>query len=134
MSKARLVVRILLGVAWVFFGLNGFLHVYMPPAPTGGDAATVFAGLMAMHYVFPVMAAIEVVAGVLLLAGRFVPLALMLLAPLLVNILGYHLAVELKGIGLGAVLTAMELFLAWAYRDAFQGVLRAQHPFEPATK
>jgi hypothetical protein len=67
----------------------------------------------------------QLVCGLLLLTGRFVPLALTLLAPVLVNILAFHLALEPDGTGLAVVLVALELFLAWAYRAHFRGVLTA---------
>jgi len=126
MSKFTLAARILLGLAFVVFGLNGFVHFFAPPAPAG-EMATVFAGLMAARYLFPLMFAVMTLSGVLFLAGRFVPLALTCMAPILVNILGFHLAVDLGGIGPGAFLTALELFLAWRYREAFAGVLAARH-------
>ena len=131
MSIARTIVRILLGVAWVFFGLNGFLHFFTPP-PMTGDAGTFFAGIIASGYIFPVISALEIAAGLMFLTNRFVALGLLLLAPILVNILGYHLMLDLKGIGMGALFTAMALFLAWCERAAFAGVLSPTTPSRTA--
>jgi hypothetical protein len=72
----------------------------------------------------PLLAVTEIVAGLMLLSGRFVPLGLTLLAPVIVNILGFHLFLARSGIGFPVVLLALELYLAWAYRDAFAPMLR----------
>ena len=115
--------RILLGLSFTVFGLNGFLHFLpMPPPPPAGGAF--FGALAATGYMLPLIKGTEVVVGLLLLSNRFVPLALTLIAPVLVNILGYHLFLA-PGIGLPLVLLALELGLAWAYRDAFRPMLRA---------
>ena len=123
MSKAILVVRVLLGAAFLVFGLNGFLHFFTPPPPTSTEAHTFGMALANSGYIFPMVSAFEVAAAVLLLAGRFVPLALFLLAPVLVNILAFHLALDLAGIGLGGLLSVFEGFLLWAYRDAYRPLL-----------
>src|SRR5262249_59910063 len=83
------VARLFLGLAFTVFGLNFFLHfLSMPPPP---PAAGALAGaLMQSGYLMQLVHVIEVVAGVMLLTGAFVPLALALLAPLLVNIIGFH--------------------------------------------
>ncbi len=115
--------RILFGLVFTVFGLNGFLNFL--PAPPHPAAADAFLGaLAASGYMFPLIKGTEVVVGLLLLSNRFVPLALTLIAPVLVNILAFH-AFLAPGIGLPLVLLALELGLAWAYRDAFRPMLRA---------
>jgi uncharacterized membrane protein YphA (DoxX/SURF4 family) len=106
----------------VVFGLNGFLHFLpMPPAP---EKAGAFLGaLAATGYMFPLIKGTEVVAGLLLLSGRFVPLALTLLAPIVVNIVAYHAVLAPEGVAFPIVLAAVGIYLAYAYRDAFKGVL-----------
>lgn len=126
MAKAALVIRLLLGLAFLVFGLNGFLHFFSPPPPEANAAGTFLTGLMASGYIMPLMSAIEVVAAVMLLSGRYVPLALTLLAPILVNIVAFHIFLDLKGIGLGALLLVFDVFLAWAYRNAFKPMLAAR--------
>ena len=126
MSKATLVVRSLLGFAFVFFGLNNFLHFFTPPMPTDPVLLSVMTGFMATRYLFPLMSVVEILSGLMLLAGRFVPLALVMLAPILVNIVGYHLALDMKGIGAGVFLTVLELFVAYAYRSAFVALVNAK--------
>jgi hypothetical protein len=82
-------------------------------------------GLFASGYFFPLLKSIEIVAGVLLLSGRFVPLALAVLAPIVVNILAFHVFLA-PGLALPLVILALELFLAWSYRGAFRPMLRAR--------
>jgi uncharacterized membrane protein YphA (DoxX/SURF4 family) len=122
---APAVARYVLAAGFTVFGLNGFFHFLpMPPAP---PAAGAFAGaLFATGYMFPLIKGTEVVAGLLLLGNRFVPLALTLLAPLLVNIVAFHAFLAPAGLGLPLVLLAAELYAAWSYRDAFAPMLKAR--------
>jgi len=120
--KAPAIARIFLGALFLLFGLNGFLHFLpMPPAP---EKAGAFLGaLAATGYMFPLIKGTEVVAGLLLLSGRFVPLALTLLAPVVVNIVAYHAVLAPEGVAFPIVLAAVGLYLAYGYRGAFKGVL-----------
>ncbi|MES1209521.1 MAG: DoxX family membrane protein [Pseudomonadota bacterium] len=123
--------RLLLGLVFTTFGLNFFLHFLpMPPPPPKALAAMM--GLMANGYLMQLAHATELVAGVLLLTGLFVPLALTLLAPIIVNIVAFHLAVAPSGLGLAVVVLALEIGLAWAYRAAFAPMLRARTPLAAA--
>jgi hypothetical protein len=117
--------RGVLGLVFFVFGLNGFLHFLpQPPAP---EAAAQFVGaLFASGYVMPIVKGTEVVAGALLLGNRFVPLALALLAPIVVAIVGFHVSLAPAGIGLALVVLSLELYLAWAYRRSFAPMLTAQ--------
>ena len=122
MTRIAPVARILLGLVFFVFGLNGFFHfLEMPPLAERPGA---FMGtLAATGYMFPLIKATEVVAGLMLLAGRFVPLALLLLAPVVVNILAFHLVFTPADAGMSIVLTLLTIYLGWAYRDSFHGVL-----------
>jgi putative oxidoreductase len=124
MRIAATIVRVLLGLIFLVFGLNGFLHfLSMPPMP---EPATVFfTGLAAVHYLLPLLFSTQVIGGALLLSGVFVPLALALLAPVIVNIFLFHLFVAPDGIPMAVVVALCELFLLWAHRDAFAPMLRA---------
>jgi uncharacterized membrane protein YphA (DoxX/SURF4 family) len=121
--------RVLLGFTFTLSGLNGFLQFLPAPAPPP-EAASFLGALAATGYMFPLIKGTEVAAGLLLLSGRFVPLALALLAPVLVNIVAFH-AVLAPGLGLPLTLLALELFLAWAHRGAFRSMLRADARPDP---
>jgi hypothetical protein len=122
-SKAVTASRILLGLLFVVFGLNGFLH-FLPQPPISGPPAAFAGALFASGYFFPLLKGTEVAAGFLLLSGRYVPLALTVLAPVIVNILAFHLFLEPSGLPIPLVILVLELFLARSYRSAFRGVLQ----------
>ena len=116
------VARVLFGLLFLVFGLNFFFH-FLPMPPLSGPAAAFMGALFATGYMFPLIKVTEIVAGVLLISGRFVPLGLLLLAPILVNIAAFHIFLTPGEVGMSAVLVAIEAFLAWSYRDSFRGVL-----------
>ncbi|HVR03991.1 MAG TPA: DoxX family protein [Polyangia bacterium] len=123
--------RLFLGLVFTVFGLNFFLHFLPTPAPAPRAAA--FAGaLFSSGYLFPLLKITEVMAGLLLLSGRFVPLALAVVAPIVINIVGFHLFLAPSGLPLAVALLATELYLAWMYRAAFAPMLRAGHSLPQA--
>ncbi|MCG5053027.1 MAG: DoxX family protein [Myxococcales bacterium] len=124
-NKLALGARLLLGTIMFVFGLNGFLQFLpMPPLP---DAAGAFMGaLAASGYFFPLVKAVEVVTGLALLTGTFVPLALVVLAPISVNIFAFHLMLAPAGMAVPVLVVVLHLYLGWAYRNAFRGVLAAK--------
>jgi len=88
------------------------------------EGAGAFAGaLMKTSYMFPLIAGTQLLVGVLLLLNRFVPLALVLIMPILVNIIAFHIFLQPAGIAPGVVLLALELYLAWEYRRAYRPLL-----------
>jgi hypothetical protein len=116
----------------LLFGLNGFLHFL--PAPPMPDAAAQFGGaLFATGYMFPLIKGTEVLTAILLLSNRFVPLALALIAPVIVNIVAFHAFLAPSGMILPLVLLATELLLAWSYRGAFAPMLKARVQPDGAT-
>jgi hypothetical protein len=123
--KAKTAARLLLGAAFTVFGLNGFLHFIPMPAPTG-LAAVFMGGLGATGYMFPLIKGTEVVAGLLLLSNRFVPLALTILAPVVVNIVAFHAFLAPAGLALPLALTALGIYLAYTERAVFAPVLQAR--------
>jgi hypothetical protein len=128
---APTVARTLFGLVFVVFGLNYFIP-FLPPQPAPPEAALPFlGGLAASGYVFPVIKVIEIGAGLALLSNRFVPLALTLLAPILVNIAAFHFVLA-PSYGMPLALLALELYLAWTYRAAFAPLLRARTPIGAA--
>lgn len=127
-SKLPPVARTLLGLAFAVFGLNFYLHFLPQPAPPPDAGA--FLGALFAGKILAIIKPIEVAAGFALLGNRFVPLALTLLAPIEIGILGYHAVFDPSGLPVVAVLIALTVFLAWAYRAAFAPMLRAR--VEPA--
>jgi uncharacterized membrane protein YphA (DoxX/SURF4 family) len=119
------VVRVLLGVMFLVFGLNGFLNFIPAPKDLPPEVITVSTGLMKGGYL-AVVSATELVVALLLLTNRYVPLALALLAPVVVGIITFHLVIAPATIGPGIAVLVMELYLAWAYRGAFRPMLRAR--------
>jgi hypothetical protein len=136
MSKATTGARILLGLVFFVFGLNGFLG-FMPQPPQPPEAGAFLGALGATGYMFPLIKGTEVLAGALLLGNAFVPLALLLLAPIVVNIAAFHLVLAPGGAAMGLGLVALLGFVAWRYRDAWRGVLARDArpaPVEPARR
>jgi uncharacterized membrane protein YphA (DoxX/SURF4 family) len=120
--------RLLLGLVFFVFGLDGFLHfVPQPSAPPPEGAMSLAIAMMKSGYMFPLIKGTEVLAGTLLLTNRFVPLALALLAPVLVNILAFHAFLAPEGMTLAVVLLVLEVALAWAYRNAYRPMLAPKH-------
>ena len=122
MNKATLGARILLGALFVIFGLNFFLH-FIPQPPPPAEGGAFLGALFATGYMFPLIKVTEIVSGLLLLAG-FVPIALILLSAIVVNIFLYHLVFDPAGLALPVVLVALQVFLAWSYRERFKPLFR----------
>ena len=120
MKIAVLIARVLLGLVFLVFGLNMFFH-FIPQPPMTGDVGTMMT-LMFVHGWFLFFGILYVIGGLLLLVGRYVPLGLVLLGPIIVNILLFHLTLNPQGIGPGLVCAVLELFLIWAYWPAFAGI------------
>ena len=117
--------RLLLGLVFFVFGLNGFLQfIPQPPAP---DKAMAFLGaLAATGYMFPLIKSVEVIGGALLLSNRFVPLALAIIAPNVVNIVLFHSVLAPGGLPVALFVLGLELFTAWSYRGAYASMLHAR--------
>jgi len=120
MRIVALIARLLLGLIFLVFGLNGFLQFLNMPMRTG-LAGQFMGALFLSHYLW-VIAGLQVIGGVLLLVGRFVPLALVLLGPVIVNILLYHFLLNPAGIGLALVVTVLWFIVFYAHRQYFSGI------------
>jgi hypothetical protein len=119
--------RILLGLPMLVFGLMDAFHPMTPP-PNMAEGAKAFSTALAQTgYMMPLIGAVLAVSGALLLVNRFVPLALLFLAPFFVNSLLFHLFLEHGGLVPAGIFTALELAMAWAYRGTFCAVLRAKN-------
>ena len=118
MKIVELIARILLGLIFFVFGLNGFLHfIPMGPMPTGLAGEFVDA-LLKSHFVL-VVSALQVVGGALLLVNRYVPLALTLLGPVIVNILLFHLLLNHTGLAMAFVVVILWCIIAYRQRQYF---------------
>jgi len=116
------IARTLFGLSFVVFGLNAFLH-FIPAPPPEGLAGDFTKALFVSHY-FYVVAILQIVGGALCLVGRFVPLGLTLLGPVIVNILLFHIFLQPTGLGMALLFGAIALFLLWAYRQAFACLIK----------
>lgn len=127
MKIVVLVARILLGVVFFVFGLNGFLKFIPMGQLPSGLAGQFVSVLVQSHYVLFV-SAFQLAGGALLLVNRYVPLGLALLAPVIANILAYHLLMDPPGIGLGIIVAILWGILAYRYRQSFSGLLVQKAP------
>jgi putative oxidoreductase len=123
MKIAVILARILLGFVFAASGIVSLLALGkmggMPPD------ATTFLSLMVAHHYTTFVAIVMLSGGLLLLIGRFVPLGLVLLGPILVNILLFHFLFHVAGSAAGLVCTGLEAFLIWAYQSSFRGLFIA---------
>lgn len=119
MFWAVLMARLALGLPFLVFGLNFFLHFMpMPPAPPEGSPAAQFGGLLYTSGYFNAVKVLEIVGGLLVVSGRLVPLGVVILAPIAVNILFYEIFLVGQA-GPGVALVALCVALIWAYRSHF---------------
>jgi putative oxidoreductase len=123
MKYLIIIVRILLGLAFVVFGSN-ILHPFIPmPPPPPGDAG-VFAGVLMHSGYMQVVGVLQLLGGICLLTGRLAPLGLTLLGPVIFNIVLFHIFFDRSGLPMAAVFAILSLFLLWAYRDKFPAIFR----------
>jgi hypothetical protein len=121
------IARILLGLPLLVFGLNGFLNFIPPPSTPLPEGATAFVGaLVQSGYMFQMIAVTHLLVGALLVLNRFVPLALALFAPFIVNSIAFHVFLERSGLPMAIVFLAFELYLVWVYRHAYRPMLKAR--------
>jgi uncharacterized membrane protein YphA (DoxX/SURF4 family) len=120
MKILNLIARILLGLLFVVFGLNGFLNFLSMPMPSG--LAGQFIGALALSHYFWVVAALQVAGGALLLVNRYVPLGLVLLGPVIVNIVLYHVFLNRSGAAPAVVAVILWLFVFYGHRQSFSGI------------
>jgi putative oxidoreductase len=124
MKIATLIARVLLGLIFTVFGSNAFLHFMPMPPPPPGLVGEYLHAISDSGYIY-VIGGFQVITGLLLLIGRFVPLALTILAAMIVNIWCFHILLAPAGFEPAVVVTILELFLMWRYRDAFAGLLHS---------
>jgi putative oxidoreductase len=126
MRIVSIVARYLLGLMFTVFGLNGFLQFIHQPPPTNPLALQFLIAISASHFA-AFFFVVQLVAGLLLLSGYFVPLALVLLAAEIYNILAFHLTMAPATIGPGILVGILWVFVFVQYRRSFDGILSAKH-------
>ena len=124
MRIASLIARYLAGVIFLVMGLNGFLN-FIPLPPPGGTAGQFMGALYVSHYLW-VIFAFQVIAGVLLLVNRYVPLAVAILAPVLVNILTFHALMAPSGLPLALFVALLWIVILVEVRPAFSGLFQSR--------
>ena len=124
MKNAIVVSRVLLGLPFLIFGLNHFWD-FMPPQEHAGPAGAYMAALADAGYVWPVLKSFEIVIGFLLIIGQFVPLALVMVTPIMINIVGFHFFMDRGSLGMviALVMTALYLYLLVMHLPRFSQLL-----------
>ena len=123
MKIATIIARSLLGLVLVVFGSNMFLHFIPIPPPPEGPARDFMMALFVSHYLY-VVGALQVVGGLLLFTGRWTPLGLTLVGPVIVNILCFHVLMAPAGLPMAIVVSLLALFLLWRCRGHFAGLVK----------
>jgi len=123
--------RFLLGFIFLVFGLNGFLH-FIPMPPPSGVAGQFLGSMFVTKYLLFVFA-VQLIGGVLLLLNRYVPMALTILGPIIVNILLFHSLMNPAGLGLALFVTILWGLVFASVRSAFAGIFQARVDITPAS-
>lgn len=127
MKKFPLIARILLGLIFFVFGIAGLFNLIPPPKEMPQDMLTFMNGMMAAKYFFPLVKITEIICGALLLIGAFVPLALIVLAPVVLNIILIHIFLDTSGLPVALFIGALEIYLAFfvkPYSDIVKQIFR----------
>ena len=122
-QKITLAARLLLGAIFFIFGLNGFLQ-FLPMPPMAEEAGKAISGLFGVSYMFPVVKGLEVIAGLALLSGLFVPLALILLSPIIVNIFLFHVTYTPAESAMSFVIVVLQVVAAMGVWEKFKPLLK----------
>jgi len=125
-SLSKVILRSLLGLVFIVFGSNKLLH-FIPNPPEPPAAMDFFVALFKTGYFIPLLATTEMLSGLLLLTGMMVPFALVLLAPVIVNIFMFHFFLAPGGLPLALVVVVLEVALAWMHRDTFAPLFAGSH-------
>ncbi|HMU35123.1 MAG TPA: hypothetical protein PKC89_14805 [Pyrinomonadaceae bacterium] len=125
MKIAMVIVRTLMGLLFIFAAIVVLFKLAPVPELTG-VAKTFNDGIFAVGYFVPMLKIVELTCGILFVIGRFVPLATILIAPIIVNIFAYHAFIDNSGLPVAVFLVLANLFIAYNYRDAYRGILAAK--------
>jgi uncharacterized membrane protein YphA (DoxX/SURF4 family) len=127
MKIATIIFRVVLGLIFITFGLNMFLNFIPMPPPPEGPAREFMTALFMSRYLY-VVGALQVIGGLILLSGRWIPLGLTLLGPVIVNIVCFHVLMAPAGLPMALVVSFLALFLLWRYRGHFAGLVQNGGP------
>jgi len=125
MKIASIIARYLFALIFIVFGLNGFLH-FLPMKPQSSELAMQYFTVMSTSHYLAFVFSLQIIAGVLLLFRRTVPLALTIAGPLIVNILLFHALMDPRGIAPGLVVTVLWFMIFSQYHAAFHGILYSE--------
>ncbi len=125
MNLVSQIARILLGLVFLVFGLNGFLH-FLPMGPMPAGSAMKFIGVLSESHYMIFVFAVQLITAVLLLLNQYVPLALTLLGPVIVNILLFHTLMAPSGLPPGTIAAILWFLTAYKYRANFSGLFERQ--------
>ncbi len=124
MKTTKIIARVLLGLMLLVFGLNGFLQ-FMPMPEMSAEAGELMGALAKAGYFFPIIAIVEIVVGALLLINKYTAIALIVLFPIMLNALLFHLFLDLAGIGAAALAITLNVFLFITNMDKYKELLQA---------
>lgn len=124
MKAAVITVRIVLGALFLFSSVAYFLNL-IPPGEMSQGAQAFFTGMVASKYLLPVVKVIELLVGIALLTGKFVPLATVVIFPITINIVLFHAFLAPEGMIVPIVILLGNLFLAYRYRENYQSLVAA---------
>ena len=122
MTNIPYIARMLLGLVFILFGLNGFFN-FIPLEAPAGEAGAFLGALGASGYMLPLIKIVEIAAGVLLLMNRHVTLATLMLAPIVVNILAFHIFLDHSGMLVAAAVSGLEGYMLYESRDKLKQLL-----------
>ena len=123
MKMAMIIVRTLMGLLFLFSSITFLFKLITPPEPTG--AMKIFiTGLEASVYLMPTVKIIELICGIAFLSGRFVPLATVLISPIIVNIPLVHIFLGPEGLPVALSLVLANSFVAYYHRESFKSLLK----------
>ena len=125
MKIAVIIVRVLMGLLFLFASISVLFNLVPQPVLTG-NTKTFMDGVNATGYLMKLIKITELVCGIALVSGYFVPLATVVIAPIIVNIFLFHAFVDASGLPVGVFLVLANIFLAYAYRDKFKPLLEAK--------
>lgn len=127
MKIAMIIVRTLMGLLFIFASVVVLFNLVQPPAEFPSEVARKFnEGMFAPAYFIKLLKITELVCGIAFVVGRFVPLATVVIAPIIINIFMYHAFVDTSGLPVAIFLVAANIFVAYYYRKSYAGLLAAK--------